>query len=246
MLKQLYELALMEGEGLGTAYEYASKREIIKKYLNSKKVLIYGLPEKYGFSLDFLYFSENSGCEVHVYEKKKEKLKRYCTIIRTLEKKGIIKRKPLIISKIREVYDVIFSSEVIQQLNSKELQEYCKNVTKFSKSAVVFFPNQNNTSHHAITGLKAYTPEEVSRIFGCDNVRTGFVDMPPFPPGLHIKSDKTRRSLKVLAQFLHLPLLIEKISPRFIKKRFCHIAYIAVWPKNSSQVKQSANLCLFP
>lgn len=228
MLSKLYELALMEEEGLGTAYEYASKYKILKQYLDSKKVLIYGLPEKYGFSLDFLYFLNEHGCEVHVYEEKKEKLDKYCTILQVLEKKGVISRKPLIVDKIREVYDVIFSSEVIQQFDSKRLQEYFNNVKKFSKKAVIFFPNGNNPSHCSLTKLKAYTPEYVSETFKYDQFKTGFVDMPPFPPGLKMKSDKERHGLKLLAYPLFLWLLLESVFPSFIKKRFCHIAYIKV------------------
>lgn len=41
MLRQFYDLALVEGEGLGTAYEYTAKSEILKSYLKSRKVLVY-------------------------------------------------------------------------------------------------------------------------------------------------------------------------------------------------------------
>jgi len=46
-MKKLYSLALAEGEGLGTAYEYYVKIRLIMKVLKGfvpRSVLIYGLP----------------------------------------------------------------------------------------------------------------------------------------------------------------------------------------------------------
>ena len=49
-IKSLYPLALAEGEGVGTAYEYYPKRLRLVRWLKQKQrlqhILIAGLPEK--------------------------------------------------------------------------------------------------------------------------------------------------------------------------------------------------------
>lgn len=227
MLKKFYNLALIEGEGLGTAYEYLAKRRILKPCFKNEKILVYGLPEKYGFSLDLLYFLDKSDCEIHVYEDRKEKVRQYGKIIKTLLKKRIIRRTPLIIDEIKESYDFVLSSEVIQRFNPKELQSYFLNLKNSSKKAIIFFPNGNNKAHYFLTKLRGYKPESLSRLF-YGKVESGFVDMPPFPPGLRVKSDRTHQNLKLLIPLLSLWLFVEQICPRFVKKRFCHIAYLSI------------------
>src|SRR5262252_3111362 len=57
-IKDLYVYALSEGEGVGTAYEYYVKRRVMSPLLRRLKpgarILVAGLPEKYGTSLDFV------------------------------------------------------------------------------------------------------------------------------------------------------------------------------------------------
>src|SRR5260370_7161182 len=64
-IKSLYRLAFAEGEGIGTAYEYFAKRLVLSKWLDgharAKRVLIAGLPQKYGSSLDFLLIAQELG-----------------------------------------------------------------------------------------------------------------------------------------------------------------------------------------
>src|ERR1700752_4107471 len=62
-IKSLYPLALAEGEGIGTAYEYYAKRRALARWLpklgRPRKILIAGLPEKYGSSLDFFLVAQD-------------------------------------------------------------------------------------------------------------------------------------------------------------------------------------------
>lgn len=227
MLRGFYHLALIEGEGLGTAYEYLAKHRILKPCFKNEKSLIYGLPEKYGFGLDLLYFLDKSGYEIHVYEDRKEKVRQYSKIIKTLIKIRFIQRTPLIINEIKGCYDLVLSSEVIQRFNPKELQNYFLNIKNSSKRAIIFFPNGNNKAHCHMTKLRAYKPEALSHFF-YGKVELGFVDMPPFPPGLSVKSDQRRQNLKLLIPLLSLWSFIEQICPRFVKQHFCHIAYLSI------------------
>jgi hypothetical protein len=77
-LKSLYQislrLALAEGEGVGTAYEYFAKRLALGRWLKQVgrpvRMLVAGLPQKYGSSLDFLLLAEELGAEVTVVDER--------------------------------------------------------------------------------------------------------------------------------------------------------------------------------
>ena len=69
-IKNLYQYAFIEGEGVGTAYEYFAKRLVLASWLpllpRRPKVRILGLPEKYGVSLDFWLLADELGAELGV------------------------------------------------------------------------------------------------------------------------------------------------------------------------------------
>jgi hypothetical protein len=71
-IKDLYALALAEGEGMGTAYKYYVKRLILRRFLDGRlqprSILIAGLPEKYGASLDFVLLGSELGATITVVD----------------------------------------------------------------------------------------------------------------------------------------------------------------------------------
>jgi hypothetical protein len=71
-VKDLYTLALAEGEGMGTAYEYYVKRMALRRFLDGRprpdSILIAGLPEKYGASLDFVLLGSELGAAAAVVD----------------------------------------------------------------------------------------------------------------------------------------------------------------------------------
>ncbi|HEX6383064.1 MAG TPA: hypothetical protein VF177_00200, partial [Anaerolineae bacterium] len=73
-IKSLYTLALAEGEGVGTAYEYYAKRLVLSPWLRQvrrpQRVLVAGLPQKYGASLDFLLLAAEVGAAVVVIDER--------------------------------------------------------------------------------------------------------------------------------------------------------------------------------
>lgn len=226
-LKHLYSIALLEGEGLGTAYEYFIKLKLLDKYLEKNKikdVLIYGLPEKYGFSLDFFYFCHKNNFNIFLFEKRREKIKRLKKILKDLDKKNIIFKNFKIIQKINKKYDLILSCEVLQALKENELKEYKDNIRDYSKIAIIFVPNKNNKSHIKFSGLNGFSLKELKSEFY--NVKkSGCIDAPPFPPGIKKKEKiKSVFLIKILEFFLY----IEKFIPSIIKKNIAHISYILI------------------
>jgi len=224
-MQELYKLALAEGEGLGTAYEYFVKIRLLNRLLKCKKIeniLIYGLPERYGFSLDFIYFCYKNNLDVFLFEKRKDKIKKFKEILGKLNKKNIINGNLKIIKKIDKRYDLVLSCEVLQALKENELKEYISNIQKHSKTAIVFVPNKSNKSHVKFSGLNGFTLEELKKIFK-NNIMSGYIDIPPFPPGLK-KKKKIKNNL--IIRIISLFAYIEKFYPRIIKRKFGHVCYV--------------------
>ena len=75
-IKELYTYALAEGEGVGTAYEYFAKRLVLNRWLSSlsipKRILIAGLPEKYGCSFDFWLLAKEWQAELVIVDERED------------------------------------------------------------------------------------------------------------------------------------------------------------------------------
>lgn len=222
-LTELYSLAIAEGQGYGTCYEYLTKLRLIEAFVKGKHiqtVLIYGLPEKYGHSLDFVYFCTKNKLEVFVFEQVKR--------VKELKKalKGLNLTRPKTIEVIDRNYDLILSSEYLQQFSQRSRRETATQIKNNCKYAVIFVPNKENPSHRKKSGLKAISLRRLRAMFG-DVERSGFIDMPFFGPGSRLrKSRRSPNSLLLMA--LILWSYFEAIFPAFIKRRCSHICYAAI------------------
>jgi len=212
-IRKLYDLALAEGEGLGTAYEYHVKLRLISGLLegsDTRSVLIYGLPEKYGFSLDFFYLCSLRGYETFLFENRNARVSRLFKILESADLP-----KPKIIENIGRSFDLVLSSEVLQSVEQKKV--YIDNVKRYGRISAIFVPNKDNRSHSRVSGLSGFTLGEMKDIFGC---QTGHIDIPPFPPG--VKKRKQTNSRLILFLLAALGLL-ERFYP--LKKRLAHMVY---------------------
>lgn len=219
-MQHLYTFALEEGEGLGTAYEYFVKLRLLNRLLKHKKikdVLIYGLPERYGYSLDFFYFCFINNFNLSLFEKNQKKNINLKKILLKLKNKKI-----KIIKKIDKKYDLILSCEVLQSLKKNDLKKFVLDIQKYSKYAIIFVPNKNNKNHRKISGLDGFTLEELSSLFKNIN-KSGYIDMPPFPPGI-----KTKKKIAISADILKPFAYLEEFVPSGIKKKNAHIAYVLI------------------
>ncbi len=225
-LNKLYTLALAEGEGLGTAYEYFVKLRLLKKILNNnnkiKTVLIYGLPEKYGFSLDFLYFCKRQNIRPDLYEPRKNKLNKLYEILNDLNQNKKIVLKFNQVTKLNKKYDLILSGEVLQSLNEDELRKYNENIKLYGQKTIIFTPNKNNKAHNKISKLNSYSIKGLKKLFK-NNKLTGFIDNPPFPPGIKAKKKITS---KLFIFILQIFASLEFLIPKFIRKKTSHIVYV--------------------
>ena len=219
----LYGLALEEKEGLGTAYEYYVKLKLLKRVLGKikiKSVLIYGLPEKYGYSLDFFFFCKKNNIQCYVYDKRDEKIRELIDILKQLEVfEGFTIN---VVNKIDKVYDLVLSCEAMQYLNEKGIKLYINNIKRYSRKTIIFVPNKDNKNHGTLSGLKSFRLEELDSLFP-KKTESGYIDMPPFKPGVKMKKKmKNNYLVNLLVLFAYL----ERLIPKSIKKGKAHICYI--------------------
>lgn len=252
-IKSLYALNLVEGEGLGTAYEYFVKLRKLKRFINSiqkpKRILIAGLPERYGLSMDFFLLGQILQAETVVVDERSEVLEKAQKVLRTLRAQKIFDERNVTCLKVEEMaefnkekpspglFDLALSSEVLQRLD-KAQGTYISNLKKVSKNFALFVPNQGNESHARISELKGVYLRDMLRYCYEGDLRIhifdhGYLDMPPFPPGLKRSQQKreraaTSRLTTLMMKGLETYSLCEDLIPKFLKKKKAHIVYAMI------------------
>ena len=250
-IQSWYAINLIEGEGVGTAYEYYAKLRKLRKFINSigkpKRILIAGLPEKYGLSMDFFWLGGMLHAETVIIDDRSETLERAGRVLSMLKSEKLISETNVSFIKtdriwefnstdaIKGEFDVALSSEVLQRLDGNR-ETYISNLKKAAKYFAIFVPNRGNESHANLSGLKSLYLEELLQ--HCQEGYTeanlydyGYIDMPPFPPGLKRSQEKRDRAAKsrleaFLMKGLEIYSLLEDIIPKFIKKQVAHITYV--------------------
>jgi hypothetical protein len=245
-IKQLYTLALAEGEGVGTAYEYYAKRLILLPWLAGRKrpksMLIAGLPEKYGSSLDFLLLGAEINCQILIVE---DRLKAIAKLNQALNRLIKINYSPSLnpqivltgnISSLPELsasFDLAISSEVLQRLSTKDRQRYVSRLQKLAPKLALFSPNANNDSHVGISGLNGIQPEEFEKLFRQGpnfETKIGYIDMPPFPPGItrseEQRDEASTGKVEAFAMWgLGIYAHLEKLFPKNARRKWAHIVF---------------------
>lgn len=250
-IKSLYAINLVEGEGIGTAYEYYAKLRKLEKFINSmekpKKILIAGLPEKYGLSMDFFLLGQKLNTETVVVDERSEVLERAQNTLRHLKSMQRFDDKRVLFLKaeqmaefkneslMKEKFDLALSSEVFQRLDGGK-ENYLSNLMRLAKNFALFAPNSGNSSHANLSGLKSVRLEELLKFFQKAHLRTtlydyGYIDMPPFPPGLTRSQEKRYQAAesrieRFFMKGLEIYSICEDIIPQSIKKQVAHIIYV--------------------
>ena len=245
-IKELYVLALAEGEGVGTAYEYFAKRLTLGRWLKDKKrpssILIAGLPQKYGTSLDFLQLAEELGAAVTIVDERPSILEKSQNALEAAQKEGWLTAvSPTLIpvEKMGELegingrFDLCISSEVMQRLPENEREYYLTRLTKLSPTIALFMPNGDNSAHTEISGLSGLRLDELqtlSQTCNLANLQTDYIDMPPFPPGITRDEDQREQATSGKAEAVAMWGLgyyarMEKLFPTAVRRNHAHIVY---------------------
>ena len=258
-IKSLYRLALAEGEGIGTAYEYFAKRLVLRRWLAecepAPRVLIAGLPEKYGGSLDFLLIAQELGAsEIIVVDERAETLEKNRKSLAAAQAVGdLVGVEPQFVNlsdigkleDLRGPFDVCLSSEVLQRLDPIMRQRYVAHLKRVARGLAVFAPNGDNPAHANISGLKALRLSEMQGLLQSAGIPAdlGYIDMPPFPPGItrsvEQRQQATSGDLEALAmRGLSYYARLESVFPRFWRQDHSHIVF-ALYPSTLSSTNRN-------
>jgi hypothetical protein len=253
-IKSLYAINLIEGEGVGTAYEYYSKLRKLRKFINSigspRRILIAGLPEKYGLSMDFFLLGQMLQAETVVIDERANALERARSALSILRNKKLLGDVNTVLLKSDQIenfnneglfdgeFDLALSSEVLQRLDTARRHTFISNLKFTAKNFAIFVPNSGNESHANLSGLNSISLRELLKYIGNEHSDSGiydygYIDMPPFPPGLSRSQDKREQAAESrlessLMKGLEIYSLCENLIPKFIKEKIAHIVYIMV------------------
>lgn len=248
-VKDLYPLALAEGEGMGTAYEYYVKRMALSRMLSGmarpQSILIAGLPQKYGASLDFVLLASELGAELTVVDDRQQAVDRLRDGMRALSRMDGAPSLNLptvtlltdldSLATLQGSFDLALSSEVLQRLTPAGRAAYVARLRELSAALGLFCPNADNEAHNSISGLAGLRLEEMTELLGAGNEQsggtiTGFIDMPPFPPGItrsaEQREDATSGRFEAIVMWgLRRYAHVERFIPTAIRRRQAHIVY---------------------
>jgi hypothetical protein len=249
-IKSLYSLALAEGEGVGTAYEYYAKRLVLARWLASlrppRRLLIAGLPEKYGSSLDlFLLAQDLAVTELVVIEDRPWALEKCRHSLAAAQAIGELTRihpqyVPVtemgLLNELTGKFDMCLGSEVVQRLGDIGRRGYVSCLAKLAPILALFVPNGDNSSHRTITGLSGLSLAELRALIELAGMSAtcGYLDMPPFPPGLTRSAAQRERAasgqLEALAMWaLGQYARAETYFPTRWRRFHSHMAYAFVY-----------------
>jgi hypothetical protein len=245
-IKSLYPLALAEGEGIGTAYEYYAKRRALARWLpklgRPRNMLIAGLPEKYGSSLDFLLVAQDvSAAKVVVVDDRPQALDKVRRSLAEAQAAGELTSVHPECLRVAEMarldelsgdFDLCLSSEVLQRMRKGSRQDYVERLCRLAPAIGLFAPNGGNASHTNLSGLSGMTLSELKDLAESAGslVEAGYVDMPPFPPGLTRSAEQRKRAAAGLLEGLAMNGLsyyacLESYFPSAWRRSHSHIVY---------------------
>jgi hypothetical protein len=248
-IKALYPYALAEGEGVGTAYEYVAKAAFLQPVIAelqrrgpahaSRRFLVAGLPEKYGTSLDFAILASRCGAELCVADDRSTAIERARSAIGVAQHAGHLQGLRVSYHHLSaldaianlDAHDAALSCEVLQRIQPGSRRAFVGALRARAPLGALFVPNAENAAHLRISGLSGFSRSEIEELF--PGGRCGYVDMPPFPPGIARSAEQREKASTGLAEAVAMRMLdvycaAERLVPDRVKKRFAHIV-CATW-----------------
>lgn len=246
----LYPLALLEGEGMGTAYEYSAKLKLLQRLMGRleplQRLIIGGLPEAYGVDLDFALWAARCGCQTVVADDRSSLLDVFGRALASPPLVDLadparfeLRLLPSLAQPARAddaPFDLWVTTSAIQRLRDDDLSQYLSQVRQKSRHAVLLVPNKANKEHLTVSGLDGFLlPELVSHCerAGLTVHQACYLDVAPFPPGLQRSAEAKQRAAsspleRLIMHGLEWWIRGERHLPRWLKRRFGHIAYVYV------------------
>ena len=243
-IKSLYPLALAEGEGVGTAYEYYAKRLLLSRFLRRitppKRILVAGLPDKYGSSLDFLFLAEELNAEVVVAEHRPAFLEKGKKALAAAQQQNLLQNvsphyvqvtDPVRLSEVAGSFDLAICCEVLQSLPVNDRTAYWRRLRELAPAIALFTPNAGNPAHSKLSGLRTVSLDELKTLTGvASSTHVGLADLPPFPSGVTRSAEQREQATTGTAESfvmwgLNIYARLEPFLPLFVRQRYTHMVY---------------------
>ena len=243
----LYPIALMEGEGMGTAYEYSAKLKLLRRLLAAERkperVMVGGAPEAYGYSLDLALLAHLYGCHVVVADDRAAVLASYERALSSAQLRPWVDGKRFdlrLLDALAQattaqdpVYDLWVTTSAIQRLDGEGTRAYMAQVRAHAHRALIMAPNGDNRAHLTRTRLRGLALQELvstCRDAALEVLACGYVDLPPFPPGITRSSEAKERAAESKVERVAMGVLEawsvgERYLPRVLRRRFAHLVW---------------------
>ena len=224
-IRSMYPLTLLEGQGMGTAYEYYSKLRVIEAIMAQagapRSLLAMGLPEKHGYDMDFLLLAhwlrgdaEGQPASLTVCEDRTAVLAEFQDAIERLPDRTMGDHLQIVhlasLNDWRALqghrFDWLISTASLQRLPDQDIVAHLQQARGIADYALLFIPNSGNRAHLTLSGLRGLDLDETLALchaaLGEPGPRgpspvlsAGYCDIPPFPPGLQRSSEAKQRAL---------------------------------------------------
>jgi hypothetical protein len=243
-IQKLYPFALAEGEGVGTAYEYYAKRLVLAPFLRRlprpQRILVAGLPEKYGSSLDFLLLASELQADVVVADHRPAFLAKSAQALGAIQGQGLIGSlvprytrlsAPTALQEVDGAFDLALCCEVLQALPAADRPLYWEQLWTLAPAVALFAPNADNPAHSHLSGLKTLHLAEIAGLVAEAPWRqSGLADLPPFPSGMTRSAEQRQQAAsgafeQAVMWGLNVYARLEKFVPGFVRRRYAHMVY---------------------
>ena len=170
-IRSLYSLALAEGEGLGTTNEYFAKRIPLAPWSallpHPRRLLIAGLPEKFGYSLDLLLLAEELAIPdvvvITIARSAVEGIRRSLAAAQAGGELMRLQPRYLVVTDLAQSEELTdhFRSlscvEVLQRLDTTGRRRYVERLARIAPAFVLFAPNATTPVIRTLGGFSGLT-----------------------------------------------------------------------------------------
>lgn len=248
----LYPIALLEGQGIGTAYEYSVKLKLIQRVVSMthlpRRLLIGGLPEDYGVDLDLALLAARYDCQTIVADDRLSTLEAFARGLTLPPLAGKVDPSQFEMRHLARLshptypgdapFDLWVTTSAVQRLDDDELNLYLAQVRESAHHALLLVPNKANREHLTLSGLDGFfLPDLVAACqqAGLTVQDAGYLDVPPFPPGLQRSTEAKEKAAespveRFIMNTLEWWVRGERLLPCFVKRRFSHLVYVFLEP----------------
>jgi hypothetical protein len=232
----LHTLTLIEGEGLGMAYEYFVRRRLLLNWYQPQprpqRLLIAGLPEKHGFAFDFFLLAQEWSAELVVADERPQRLEKCQRLVAAAQHQGYFHNLTptylpvtdlIHLPELQQTFDLALSAELLQRIPSEWVPRYWRTLCQRAKAIALFAPNADNPAHQLyshIPGLYLDDMRTIALMAHKSEVRIGYLDVPPFPPGIGRPSSSHEQAAAGLFDNLGIWLLelYARLEPYFSQR----------------------------